>query len=182
MGVAAAACFDPVTGADHSTSTALIVSSCCCGTQVGMGPRSSALVGGYTAMHRDLETALADLKGEQFGVCKAPFDSCAVLLRCIHCASQLPAQQQARLMLARRNAEHNRFRTAAIRRPLLYCTGTAAGTEECLLFPTGFAANTAAMAALAADPDAVIFSDELNHASIIDGARRATTFLLPTTS
>ncbi len=31
----------------------------------GMGPRSSAAVSGYTAQHRDLERALAELKGTQ---------------------------------------------------------------------------------------------------------------------
>ena len=73
----------------------------------GNGPRSSALVGGYTCYHRDLETALAQLKG----------------------------------------------------------------TEDALLFPTGFAANLAIVSALASAGDVDIFSDELNHASIIDGAR-----------
>ena len=74
-----------------------------------MGPRSSALVGGYTHAHRELEGALAELKG----------------------------------------------------------------AEEALLFPTGYAANLAALSALGGDPDVTIFSDELNHASIIDGARCA---------
>jgi len=44
------------------------------------------------------------------------------------------------------------------------------GAEAAILFPTGFAANAGAIAALAG-PDDVIFSDELNHASIIDGCR-----------
>jgi 8-amino-7-oxononanoate synthase len=102
--------------------------------QVGNGPRSSALVGGFTAAHRQLELTLAKLKG----------------------------------------------------------------TEDALLFPTGFAANTAVVSVLGTaaasstssssslqqqlqqqqqqqeGPDVVIFSDELNHASIIDGARLAT--------
>eukprot|EP00850_Spirogloea_muscicola_P016417 SM000133S26783 [mRNA] locus=s133:18397:21403:- [translate_table: standard] len=52
------------------------------------------------------------------------------------------------------------------------------GTEDCLLCPTGFAANLAVFAAVAAagpnESDVLaIFSDELNHASIIDGARLA---------
>jgi 8-amino-7-oxononanoate synthase len=46
-------------------------------------------------------------------------------------------------------------------------------TEECLLCPTGFAANMAVLTALCSDADAAVFSDELNHASIIDGARLA---------
>lgn len=47
------------------------------------------------------------------------------------------------------------------------------GTEECLLFPSGFAANMAVMASLASSEDVHVFSDELNHASIIDGLRLA---------
>jgi 8-amino-7-oxononanoate synthase len=46
------------------------------------------------------------------------------------------------------------------------------GTEAALVFATGYAANLAAVAALAGRPDAV-FSDELNHASLIDGCRLA---------
>lgn len=75
----------------------------------GCGPRSSALVGGYTQQHADLEAALAALKGQQ----------------------------------------------------------------TALLFPTGFAANVAAVAAVASSPQAHIYSDAMNHASIIDGARLA---------
>ncbi len=43
-----------------------------------------------------------------------------------------------------------------------------------LLFPTGYAANLGALGAVAAAGDreqTVVFSDELNHASIIDGTR-----------
>ena len=96
---------------------------------LGCGPRASALVpGAFTTAHRDLERALARLKG----------------------------------------------------------------TEDALLFPTGFAANAATMAALCGpvgnkksaenaandagecgEEEVVVFSDELNHASIVDGARLA---------
>lgn len=75
----------------------------------GIGPRSSALVCGYTDMHAELERGLAALKG----------------------------------------------------------------TEDALLFPTGFAANLSVMGALASSPRCAIFSDALNHASIVDGARLA---------
>jgi 8-amino-7-oxononanoate synthase len=44
------------------------------------------------------------------------------------------------------------------------------GAEAALLFPTGFAANLGTVAALVGRGDAV-YSDRLNHASLIDGAR-----------
>lgn len=44
------------------------------------------------------------------------------------------------------------------------------GTESVLLFPTGFAANVGVIGSLVSKGDTV-FSDQLNHASIIDGCR-----------
>ena len=44
------------------------------------------------------------------------------------------------------------------------------GTEAALLFNTGYMANVGIISALC-DGESVIFSDEYNHASIIDGAR-----------
>jgi len=46
------------------------------------------------------------------------------------------------------------------------------GYPEALLFGSGYLANTGIIAALAG-PGSVVFSDELNHASIIDGCRLA---------
>ena len=52
------------------------------------------------------------------------------------------------------------------------------GTESALLFGSGYLANLGAVSALAGE-GGVVFSDELNHASIIDGCRlaRAETFV-----
>jgi 8-amino-7-oxononanoate synthase len=44
--------------------------------------------------------------------------------------------------------------------------------EKALIFPTGFAANLGVLSTLGTD-DCTIFSDALNHASIIDGCRLA---------
>jgi glycine C-acetyltransferase/8-amino-7-oxononanoate synthase len=45
------------------------------------------------------------------------------------------------------------------------------GSEACVLFGSGYLANTGIVAALA--QDGVVLSDELNHASIVDGCRLA---------
>ncbi len=54
------------------------------------------------------------------------------------------------------------------------------GAEAALVFNSGFAANTGILQGLTG-PDDVIFSDELNHASIVDGCRlsRARTVVYP---
>ena len=63
----------------------------------------------------------------------------------------------------------------AVHRELEEDLAAAHGTEAALLFPTGYMANLAVATALAAlgDPDRRVrmYSDELNHASIIDGIR-----------
>ena len=43
-------------------------------------------------------------------------------------------------------------------------------TESALVYPTGYMANLGVLSALA-DKDSIIYSDELNHSSIIDGCR-----------
>src|SRR6185369_9500829 len=44
------------------------------------------------------------------------------------------------------------------------------GTEAALLFGSGYQANLGILTGLAG-PDDIVFSDQLNHASIADGAR-----------
>jgi 8-amino-7-oxononanoate synthase len=44
------------------------------------------------------------------------------------------------------------------------------GTDDAIVFPTGYAANVGTIAALAGPEDAV-FCDRLNHASLVDGCR-----------
>ncbi len=43
-------------------------------------------------------------------------------------------------------------------------------TEKAILFPTGYSANVGVLGVVGG-PDVTVFSDELNHASIIDGCR-----------
>jgi 8-amino-7-oxononanoate synthase len=97
-------------------------------------------------------------------------------------------------------ADHPRVRRAAAEAAMRWGTGAGAsrlicgnmtlhrrleerlaeftGTESALLFGSGYLANTGAVAALTRAGE-VVFSDELNHASIVDGCRlsRAETFV-----
>ncbi|HEX2563266.1 MAG TPA: adenosylmethionine--8-amino-7-oxononanoate transaminase, partial [Acidimicrobiales bacterium] len=47
------------------------------------------------------------------------------------------------------------------------------GTEAALVFTTGYAANLGLLSTLGASPEVTVVSDELNHASIVDGCRLA---------
>ncbi|MFZ2113130.1 MAG: 8-amino-7-oxononanoate synthase [Solirubrobacteraceae bacterium] len=60
--------------------------------------------------------------------------------------------------------------TMTIHRELEQRLASFEGSEGCLLFGSGYLANLGAIGALAGPGD-TIFSDELNHASIIDGCR-----------
>ena len=97
-------------------------------------------------------------------------------------------------------ADHPRVREAAAEAAMRYGAGAGAsrlvsgnmtihrrleeqladfkGAESCLLFGSGYLANAGVVSALAREGD-VVFSDALNHASIIDGCRlaRAETFV-----
>jgi 8-amino-7-oxononanoate synthase len=108
------------------------------------------------------------------------------------------------LMLCSNNylglADHPRVREAAAEAAMRYGAGCGAsrlvsgnmtihrrleeqlaefkGAEACLLFGSGYLANAGVVSALAHEGD-VVFSDALNHASIVDGCRlaRAETFV-----
>ena len=97
-------------------------------------------------------------------------------------------------------ADHPRVREAAAEAAMRYGAGSGAsrlisgnmtihrrleealaafkGAEACLLFGSGYLANSGVVSAIAQEGD-VVFSDALNHASIIDGCRlsRAETFV-----
>jgi glycine C-acetyltransferase/8-amino-7-oxononanoate synthase len=97
-------------------------------------------------------------------------------------------------------ADHPRVREAAAEAAMRYGAGAGASrlvsgnmtihrrleeqladfkrAEACLLFGSGYLANVGVVAALAREGD-VVFSDALNHASIVDGCRlaRAETFV-----
>jgi 8-amino-7-oxononanoate synthase len=97
-------------------------------------------------------------------------------------------------------ADHPRVREAAAGAAMRYGAGSGASrlisgnmtihrrleeqlaefgrSDACLLLGSGYLANTGVIAALAGEGD-VVFSDELNHASVIDGCRlaRAETFV-----
>ena len=60
--------------------------------------------------------------------------------------------------------------TMTIHRELEQRLAAFEGSEACVLFGSGYLANLGVIGALAG-PDDTIFSDELNHASIIDGCR-----------
>lgn len=60
--------------------------------------------------------------------------------------------------------------TQTIHRELEHVLAEFKETEDAITFATGFAANSGVIPALCSRSD-VIFSDELNHASIIDGCR-----------
>jgi glycine C-acetyltransferase/8-amino-7-oxononanoate synthase len=94
-------------------------------------------------------------------------------------------------------AEHQRVREAAADAAMRYGAGAGAsrlvsgtmsihrrleqrlasfkGTEAAVLFGSGYLANTGVVSALATagGPDTVVYSDALNHASIVDGCRLA---------
>jgi glycine C-acetyltransferase/8-amino-7-oxononanoate synthase len=71
--------------------------------------------------------------------------------------------------------------TMTVHRRLEEALAAFKGTESAVLFGSGYLANLGVLGAVARleGPDAILFSDELNHASLIDGCRlsRAETFV-----
>ena len=55
------------------------------------------------------------------------------------------------------------------------------GSEACLLFGSGYLANTGVVAALSG-PGEVVLSDALNHASIVDGCCLSRALTMSTTT
>jgi 8-amino-7-oxononanoate synthase len=76
-------------------------------------------------------------------------------------APPAPSGAGASRLLAGERDEHRRLEGAL---------ATWLGTEDALVFTSGYAANLGTLAALAGPGDLIV-SDALNHASIIDGAR-----------
>jgi 8-amino-7-oxononanoate synthase len=60
--------------------------------------------------------------------------------------------------------------TMSVHRELEQRLAEFEGTQDCVLFGSGYLANMGAIGALAGRGD-LVFSDELNHASIVDGCR-----------
>ena len=123
------------------------------------GPRSSALLGGYTVLHAQLEQALARLKHTEDALL---FSSGS---------SGLFEQLQT-------HVHGVNIAGGPGHRPSAGChTRLDAAVTNILLLThvlyTGFAANLSVLSAFASGADCAVFSDALNHASIVDGARLA---------
>lgn len=133
---------------------------------VGNGPRASALVSGYTHEHRALETTLAALKGAEECLL---FPTGARTQGCVPGRFRFsPHTESGRCPPLCAPHLPDRAQRAEVRTP----QGARDETQR-FARPAGFAANLSVLTALAGQEDCEVFSDELNHASIVDGARQA---------
>ncbi|WIA31389.1 hypothetical protein OEZ86_002288 [Tetradesmus obliquus] len=115
--------------------------------QVGCGPRSSALVAGFTSEHRQLELELAALKGTQDALLfptgyAANVAVVAVLASISNAAGAVPANAATPVLQQQPQQQQQGMQPQ----------------QQQQQQP---------------QPQVVVLSDELNHASIIDGARLA---------
>lgn len=105
-------------------------------------------------------------------------DGRAVTLLCSNNYLALAAHPQVRQAAAQAALEHGAGSgasrlisgTMSVHRELEQRLAEFQGTQACVLFGSGYMANMGVIGALAGRGD-VIFSDELNHASIVDGCR-----------
>src|SRR5690606_30160072 len=95
----------------------------------------------------------------------------AVVAAAVDALGRLGAGSGASRLVVGSRPEHRALETALARWKR---------AERAVLFPTGYAANLGVLTTLGG-PDVVVCSDELNHASIIDGCRlaRATAAVYP---
>jgi len=125
------------------------------------------------ALHRELRT-IESAQGP-----KVMLDGREVLLLCSNDYLGLAGDQRVRDAAAETAAQWGAGAGGSplvsghmgIHRELEQRLAELKGTEACVLFGSGFLANTGVVAALASD--GVVASDALNHASIVDGCRLA---------
>jgi 8-amino-7-oxononanoate synthase len=103
--------------------------------------------------------------------------------------ARVASQERSQPMLAQNETRAHRFGSGASplvtgysshHEALADAIATFEGAEDALVFSSGYAANVGVVSALASPQD-VIFSDQLNHASLIDGCRlsKAKTHVYP---
>lgn len=102
------------------------------------------------------ETALLFCSNNYLGLAEHPLLAQAAAEAALYYGTSSAASR----LVSGSNPLHNRLETQL---------AAWKGTETALLFNSGYAANTGVIAALAGKGD-IIFSDRLNHASIVDGA------------